>query len=42
MGIGLSICQSIIEAHRGRIWAEANPGGGTVFQFSLPHDTSPD
>ena len=42
MGVGLSICQSIIEAHRGRIWAEANPGGGTVFRFSLPQDTSPD
>ena len=42
MGVGLSICQSIIEAHRGRIWVEANPGGGTVFRFSLPQDTSPD
>jgi PAS domain S-box-containing protein len=42
MGVGLSICQSIIEAHGGRIWAVANPGGGTVFHFSLPHDTSPD
>ena len=42
MGVGLSICQSIVESHRGRIWADANPGGGTVFRFSLPHDTSPD
>jgi two-component system sensor kinase FixL len=41
MGVGLSICQSIIEAHRGRIWAEVNPVG-TVFRFSPPHDTSPD
>lgn len=36
MGIGLSICQSIIEAHGGRIWAEPNPGGGAVFRFVIP------
>ncbi len=36
MGIGLSICQSIIEAHDGRIWAEPNPGGGTIFRFVIP------
>jgi len=35
MGVGLSICQSIIELHGGRIWASANPGGGTVFHFTL-------
>jgi len=35
MGIGLSICRTIIESHGGRIWAEANPGGGTVFHFTL-------
>jgi C4-dicarboxylate-specific signal transduction histidine kinase len=36
MGIGLSVCRNILEAHLGRIWAEPNPEGGTVFRFSLP------
>ena len=36
MGVGLSICRTIVEAHSGRIWAEPNPGGGTVFRFTLP------
>jgi two-component system sensor kinase FixL len=35
MGVGLSISRTIIEAHGGRIWASANPGGGTVFHFTL-------
>jgi two-component system sensor kinase FixL len=35
MGVGLSISRTIIEAHGGRIWAEANPGGGTTFHFTL-------
>jgi two-component system sensor kinase FixL len=35
MGVGLSICRTIIEAHGGQIWAEPNPGGGTVFRFTL-------
>jgi two-component system sensor kinase FixL len=35
MGVGLSISRTIIEAHGGRIWAEPNPGGGTVFRFTL-------
>jgi two-component system sensor kinase FixL len=35
MGIGLSISRTIVEAHGGRIWAEASPGGGTVFAFTL-------
>lgn len=36
MGIGLAICRSIVEFHQGRLWAEANPEGGTVFRFTLP------
>lgn len=35
MGIGLSICQRIIQAHGGRLWVEDNPGGGSVFAFTL-------
>ena len=36
MGIGLPISRKIIEAHRGKIWHRANPGGGTIFSFTLP------
>jgi two-component system sensor kinase FixL len=36
MGVGLSICRAIIEAHHGRIWAKSNPEGGAVFNFALP------
>ena len=35
MGVGLSISRTIIDAHSGRIWVESNPGGGTVFRFTL-------
>lgn len=46
MGLGLSICRTIIEAHGGKIWVEPNPGGGTIFHFTLrsakeDEDTAP-
>jgi K+-sensing histidine kinase KdpD len=37
-GIGLATCRRIVEAHRGRIWVEDNPGGGAVLWFELPAD----
>jgi two-component system, LuxR family, sensor kinase FixL len=40
MGVGLSISRSIIEAHGGRMWAEANPSGGAIFRFTLPAASS--
>jgi len=36
VGMGLSICRSIIDAHGGRLWAEANEPRGALFQFTLP------
>jgi signal transduction histidine kinase len=36
MGMGLAICRSIIEAHNGRLWAEATGDQGSIFWMSLP------
>jgi signal transduction histidine kinase len=36
LGMGLSISRSIIDSHRGRLWATANPEHGATFHFALP------
>jgi signal transduction histidine kinase len=36
VGLGLTICFSIVEGHGGRLWATPNPAGGTIFHFTLP------
>jgi PAS domain S-box-containing protein len=41
IGMGLAICNSIIEAHGGRLWAGANEPRGAVFQFTLPPELRP-
>jgi PAS domain S-box-containing protein len=40
VGMGLSICRSIIDAHGGRLWADANEPRGAAFQFTLPNAES--
>ena len=39
-GLGLAICKGIVEAHRGRIWAQNRPGGGTIITMALPCEQS--
>lgn len=41
LGVGLNICRSVVEAHHGRLWFEANPTGGSTFHISLPVRVSP-
>jgi len=41
LGMGLNICRTIIESHHGRLWADENPEGGTIFRFTLPSVASP-
>jgi two-component system sensor kinase FixL len=41
MGVGLSICRTIIDGHGGKIWAERSPDGGAMFHFSLRRATRP-
>jgi C4-dicarboxylate-specific signal transduction histidine kinase len=36
LGLGLSICRSVLEMHGGRLWHDNRPGGGAAFHFSLP------
>ena len=41
VGLGLAICQAVLVAHRGRIWAENRPDQGASFKFALPLEGVP-
>lgn len=36
LGLGLSVCRTIVEAHQGKMWVDENPEGGTIFRFNVP------
>jgi two-component system sensor kinase FixL len=42
LGLGLSICASIVEAHGGRIWLQSAAAGATELRFSLPLQPAPE
>jgi two-component system sensor histidine kinase KdpD len=41
VGLGLTVCRGIVQAHGGRIWARNREGGGAVFEFTLPLEGKP-